>query len=491
MAILITVINLKNQLHSREHMQYVYYPVAIVPIKYWHVAPFEENIVSLTMLKLCKLRRLSRSTLLEILNLPKQWEPIVQKELDRLVLAGQLMTEHDLYYAPPESEEGVVEKATVTTYEDGYLIFDEIQGDFFDYVHTSDFRSYPKNDLEYVLAENVQLNAHLYDEARTDVLMKTAVYSFNELEKQKIQGDQPTEETNKEPLPPHIRVDKQPFMFVQRGFIPVPLIGDIAFNDMGEVYGRVEAISPFTDEPSQKLLDIIIEQEAGKESIEWLQTLVVEDARNIDFDPDDIVEEISRQLQGVRVHRTVFEHLQAGELWWRDYQRNDERVPANRASAINAYSLAIEALLKERVTALDSWETPEPLATAYKHKKLMNYLKQKFYLLEIPQTILSNCKTIAEKFVRYGHLEKVPERSIRDYIAKLLLFSAYHDQQLLKKFAQHKSIFHMIERIVLLRNKAGGHFNEEILTMDLDIYNSKLTQLRQDVYECIQFWEAI
>lgn len=491
MALLVTVINLKNTVYPKEYMHYVYYPVAIIPIKYWHVTEFEENIVSSTILKLCKIRRLSCTALIDMLHLPKQWQPIIQKELDRLVLAGQLMTEKELYYTLSKKEEDVVENPIVTKYEDGYLIFDEIQGDFFDYVHTKDFRIYPKNDLEYVLEPNVSLSIKMYNEARTDVLMKTAVYSFNEFEKRKIQGDSPVEETKKELPLLDIRVDKKPFMFVQHGFMPIPVTGEIAFDDMGNIYGRVEAISPFTNEPSQKLLDIIIGQEIGKESIAWLQELIVEDAKKIDFDPDDLIEIISQQLNGVRVHRSVFEYLQAGETWWREYKSNNELVPANRASAINAYSLAIEALLKEKLTILASWKVPESLTIAYEHKKIMNYLKQKFYPLEIPSTILSNCKVIAGKFVRYGELEKVPERSIRDYLAKLLLFSAYHDQQLLKNIAQHTSIFQAIERIVSLRNKAGGHYNEEILTMDVDRYKNKLMQLRQDVYACIQFWEAI
>ncbi|HEO8419802.1 TPA: hypothetical protein VBX77_001775 [Yersinia enterocolitica] len=481
----------QRQLEKHSY-QYIYYPIAAVPVKFWAVENIELSIIAHTLIAFGRLKPFYFEDILVKMNIPKEWEEMVQYEIDHLLMKNLLKELPDKAYEAVQQEEIVSYE-----YKEGYMIFDEIRGEFFNYIHESDLLFQHQDLMSEHLTTNVELNRAFYEETKFDELMKTAINHYNESKKKLFKdGEYPEESDFAKEMDTSIRVEKKTFVFVKRGLMAVPLKGEVLFEtDTKEQYVKIQALSPFTQQPSVQLLSLIEGQFKGKEIMDWLETVMLDDLYNFEFAKEDqeaLFENIEKMLNGVQISQAAFEYLQTGEMKYIEYEKGEEAFIGERPNNLSTFNLAVEAILKVKLAQYDDIEVPKEWVSERRQGTLSKYLQAKFYAIYeyVPKAIWNNLLTIAEKMVQYRTLQSVYIYGNRDYIAALIIVDYLTNQQWMKKIAQHPESLEHAENVVSIRNKSGGHHDAELLKLSLQQYMQLFKKSRENAYKLIHFLEA-
>lgn len=478
---------------------FVYYPVAVVPVEYWSVQKIDHSIIAQTLLKLGDIAPFRLDEVCEKLGFPVEFHFIVDQEIQQLLKEQQLQEVMTGKYK-------TVKKQVAVSYEykKGYMMYDEIRGQFFTYIHEKELlMSHDTYNME-MLTSNIPLTLELYQQTSFETLLKLAVNQFNLYqEKRFTEGVADTdivlsshlEDEANEEINTMIRVEKQPYPFVKRGYIAVQLTGMIMQSQSGELYTKVSAISPFTDDHSVQLYELIKGQDVGEEAIRLVELMAKEaELQSFGSSPNeqqDTLANIETMLQGAQVSDALYEYLQTCE---RDYLRykNGNGEKGDRASSLNTFGLMAEALLQEH---LEPYIQIEPILV--KKSWLLNghvnrkALKADFYTISdhIPQAIWCNLEKLAEKMNRYGSIQNVHYYGSRDYVATLLISDYLGEKSFYEKVLQHPQGLTYVEDIVAIRNKLAGHHSGWLMEMQNKKFIELFTELRESMYAFIRFME--
>ena len=243
------------------------------------------------------------------------------------------------------------------------------------------------------------------------------------------------------------------------------------------------------------MLTVIEGQTIGKEAIEWFKELSKEHMNEGLFNPTEIVDlfdRIEEKLAGTKISQTVFEYLQIIEQIFMEFERGEKGNVGNRPSNISTFNLAIEALMQEKIVNNRTIEPPTQWVKEYKDNTLDKLIKSKFREIAdlIPVAIMSNLQNIAKKMVQYNGLEKVRIFGNRDYFATLLIVDILSDKYWINKIKQYRTILFDFEKLVSVRNKKGGHHNDELFKMPHEDYVNLIRESRERMYTLIHFLEG-
>lgn len=483
-------ISAKKNRQAATDTQYVYYPVSVVPVKYWAVEKEELSIVAKTIVQLCQLKPLSRAQLMEKLNIPPQWSYVIEQELNNLLMKGIVHERHGMMYETVDEPEPVQH-----VYKSGYMFFDEVRRKFFEYVHEGELMTSYDIEPPFMLERNTMFSKEFYDSSTCDEQMKLAVANYNERKTKYFEEGVTVEEAAiKTADVTHISIEKRSFTFVKTSFyMPIQLqVGDVFYSVEGIPYQKPEVISPFIKQPSVVLQTVIEAQPKGKEAIEWL-IAESESAFSQQFEEaETLLERIEERLQGVKICDAVFEYLQLSEQAVMNAEAGERSLVASRPAIINNFNLTIEATMKPLVASIQPFDVPEQWKKEHKKRQLPNYIEKLFYELrtDLPSSLKSNMKTIANKMVEYGALERVHIYGNRDYMAVLLLHDRVHRKYWFNELKEAPHYLQKLERIVSLRNDNGGHHNDYLLQLSDEAFYKLLYELHDDVYAIIRFLEG-
>lgn len=481
----------KNRLVETSDSLYVYYPVKVIPVKYWSVEKNEISIISQTILQLGKIKGFSLIEIMEKMKIPKEWSGIIEYEVNDLISKGLLAKESELIYKTVAEGE-----PTKSTYKEGYMFFDEVRGQFFEYVHEQDLLFSFEEKVDFVLEGNTKCTKNYFDSAKCDEQMKLAVFNFNEMKvKYFNEGELSEESVVETAVTDEIRVEKKPFAFAKEAYLPIKLTtSQIFYRQDGESYTNIVVTSPFTREPSVLLQSIIENQAMGKMAVEWLN-----DSLNDELEQQmlgrqtvtSLLECIENGLKGTRVSESVFEYLQVGEKVLMEYEEGVIHPLASRSMYINNYNLALEAVMQELIADKLNLEVPEQWRKEYKAKTLDRLIETSFYDMQryISKGIMNNMKKLASKIVKYNGLRNVNIYGNRDFMAVLLLHDLLDDQRWRRKIMAKPTILADYETFVSERNEKGGHHNEKMFQMKTKDYYEQLMEYREKAYILIQFLE--
>lgn len=485
--------NKQKRLAKQDGQLYVYYPVAIVPVKYWSVEEVDMSIITQTILELGRIRPFRLTELFEKMHIPEVWKDVIQFEIESLVM-GKLLNENSdgTYETLKEKTEPIK-----YDYKEGYMIFDEVRGQFFEYVHEKDLFTSFEQQVDFELQTNSNFTHEYYEGPKCEEQMKAAVIKFNKTKKKFYSdGDQIDEIGILDVSSEEVRVEKKQFVFTKRGLMPIQLsCNDFPNFKEGVPYFKVNAISPFTKNPSVSMLTVIEGQTIGKEAIEWFKELSKEHMNEGLFNPTEIVDlfdRIEEKLAGTKISQTVFEYLQIIEQIFMEFERGEKGNVGNRPSNISTFNLAIEALMQEKIVNNRTIEPPTQWVKEYKDNTLDKLIKSKFREIAdlIPVAIMSNLQNIAKKMVQYNGLEKVRIFGNRDYFATLLIVDILSDKYWINKIKQYRTILFDFEKLVSVRNKKGGHHNDELFKMPHEDYVNLIRESRERMYTLIHFLEG-
>lgn len=469
--------------------QYIYYPVSIVPVKYWAVEKQSLSVVAQTISQLCRLQPMSHAQLMKKLNMPAQWGHILEHELNVLLNGSMLRKTNDVMY---ETFSEDVQLQHV--YKQGYMFFDEVRLTFFDYVHSEEIHFAYEQDAMFSLQPHTAFSEAYYEGATCEEQMKRAVKNYNELQSTYfIDGVRAEEVAIQNAVDEEIRIEKRPYSFVKTNhYLPLRLqLAPFTYTQDGELKQNVDVISPFTKQPSVLLKTIVTSQPEGEEALQW--QIDIEEASFIPPQPfEELLSRIEGRLNGVRVSEAVFEYLQLAEQTLWQYEQGEPSFSAARAAAINSYNLALEATLQSIVMQIGSFEAPSQWKTAYKRKQLHRYIDEQFFDMQniLPQSITGKMKRIATSIVERGASSAVNIYGNRDYFALLLLYDRLHERRWLTKLQVAPHYIQKFEHVVSWRNDTGGHHSDVLLHMSNAQFSELLSKINDDVYAFIQFLEG-
>ena len=171
--------NKQKRLAKQDGQLYVYYPVAIVPVKYWSVEEVDMSIITQTILELGRIRPFRLTELFEKMHIPEVWKDVIQFEIESLVM-GKLLNENSdgTYETLKEKTEPIK-----YDYKEGYMIFDEVRGQFFEYVHEKDLFTSFEQQVDFELQTNSNFTHEYYEGPKCEEQMKAAVIKFNKTKK--------------------------------------------------------------------------------------------------------------------------------------------------------------------------------------------------------------------------------------------------------------------------------------------------------------------
>lgn len=470
---------------------YVYYPVTVVPVKYWSVEKQQLSIISETILKLCKMKQYRIDELMNKMQLPPAWKSILAAEMDDLLLKNLIVKHQDYFEAKNKDID-----STSYEYKEGVMFFDEVRGQFFEYVHENELLFSYEQTLDLCIDSNTECTKAYYEDVKCDEQMKRAVYNYNENKKKFFEDGVVIEEVPIEnAITKEIRVEKKSFAFAKRAYLPICLkVEQLYYSEQG-TYTPVIAKSPFTNEKSSLLYSIIENQDQGKLAIEWLletSKASLEQEMMMSMGQVSVLDRVEAGLQGTSVSQAVLEYLQLGEKVLIEFERGERHNPALRAAYINNYNLAIEAVMQELIQPKRTLQAPLQWKQAYEKKTLDRVIETIVYSMShiLPAAILRNMKKIAQQMVKLEQGQSLHVYGNRDFMALLLLADELEQRQWQKRLIEQAHVLPMYEELVELRNKTGSHHDETLFQMSHSAYYELLQKIKQQAYEIIQFLEG-
>ena len=507
MVILETIINFRqgeqqlNQI-TRDYTQIAYYPIAAVPIKLWVVQNPNLSILAETLVKLIHVcGPIAFEPLMMKMNIPTTWYDMMHYEMADLLIKG-LIEEEQGQYSARQSEE-----LTTYQYEQGYMIFDAIQGKFFNYIHIGNLYTTGEEITQFQLEENVAMNRTYYDSPRCDELMHLAVHEFNEAQKHEIfTGDRAADIMTDDTAVPaeiaNVRFEKQPYSFVKKGFMPIRVFvpeeqrKNINWKEQLQQQ-MVTVMSPFSNKESSYLREVLRHQKEGQFCIEYVLDECEQTMYDFEFDDEETVEaSIIQALAQAKVSKGIYPYLYSAEKKWLDVTQSKKCSIATLAEGINGFNVVIEGILKEVLATFNIKHVTIPTAWKSTHDKdfSKNVTKAQFLSIyeQLPRALKSNLHKLVHEVIERNHIEKTYDRlsGNRDLVAFLLIVDLLHEKKWLQKIEQRVAILSELDEIVSLRNKYSSHFNEESQYMTSQQCEEKLTYVRLHTYELIRFWEV-
>ncbi|MER2126540.1 MAG: hypothetical protein ABS941_05445 [Solibacillus sp.] len=481
----------KNRQAKTTDSLYVYYPVTVVPVKYWSVEQQQLSIISETILKLCKIKQYRIDELMTKLQLPPAWKSILAAEMDDLLLKNLIVKQHDYFEAKDKEVD-----STSYEYKEGVMFFDEVRGQFFEYVHEDELLFSYEQTLDLQIDGNTECTKAYYEDVKCDEQMKRAVYNYNEIKKKFFEDGAVIEEVPVEnAITKEIRAEKKSFAFTKRAYLPIRLKLEQLFYDEQGTYTPAIAISPFTNEKSALLYSIIENQDQGKLAIEWLietNQASLEQEMMVSIGQVSILDRVEAGLQGTTVSQAVLEYLQLGEKVLIEAEQGERHNPALRAAYINNYNLAIEAVMQELIETKRTLQAPRHWKQAYEQKTLDKVIETIVYSMghTLPAAILRNMKKIAQQMIKLEQGQSLHVYGNRDFMALLLLADELEQRQWQKRLIEQAHVLPMYEQLVELRNKTGSHHDETLFQMSPSAYYELLQKTKQQAYAIIQFLEG-
>ena len=148
----------KNRMAKTDSL-YVYYPVTVVPVKYWSVEKQQLSIISETILKLCKMKQYRIDELMNKMQLPPAWKSILAAEMDDLLLKNLIVKHQDYFEAKNKDID-----STSYEYKEGVMVFDEVRGQFFEYVHENELLFSYEQTLDLCIDSNTECTKAYYED---------------------------------------------------------------------------------------------------------------------------------------------------------------------------------------------------------------------------------------------------------------------------------------------------------------------------------------